>query len=99
MIERIKDGAVIINGGHVYALFHETEPVNNLVCGACDLKIDCWDEKENKRLSILCNGEYGADDGFFLECLPITNKKIIELCLEQDRIECSDAICCAEYKL
>lgn len=29
MIERIKDGAVIINGGRVYALFHETEPVDD----------------------------------------------------------------------
>lgn len=99
MIERIKDGAVIINGGRVYALFHESEPVDNCVCGACDLKLDCFVNDENKLFSVLCNGEYGADDGFFLECDPITNKRIVELCCEQNRFACSDAICCAEYKL
>lgn len=99
MIERIKDGAVIINGGRVYALFQTTEPTGNNVCSKCKLKFICIDDKENRRLSVLCNGEYGAGDGYFLECDPITNKQIVELCCEQDRAECSYAICSAECKL
>lgn len=99
MIERIKDGAVIINGGRVYALFHDTNPTDNCVCSKCNLKFTCIDDQENRRLSVLCNGEYGADDGYFLECYPITNKQIIDICCEQDKMECSDAICCAEHKL
>lgn len=71
MIEKIKDGAVIINGGRVYALFRETEFTDNRVCSKCALKFTCIDEQENRRLSVLCNGEYGADDGYFLECFPI----------------------------
>lgn len=99
MKERIKDGAVIINGGRVYALFHETIPTDNFVCSKCALVFTCIDEQENRRLSVLCNGEYGADDGYFLECFPITDKQIIDICYEQSKIECSDAICCAEHKL
>lgn len=87
MVERLKKGTVIITEGRIYALFREINPTTNEVCGKCELREMCESGIEINKLSNLCLTCDVPGDGFFLECSPISGKKIGEISFEQNHLE------------
>ena len=87
MVERLKKGTVIIVEGRVYALFHETHPSTNEVCGKCVLREICESGIEMHKLSDLCLANDVPGDAFFLECSPIPSKRVCDIAYQQDFLE------------
>lgn len=87
MVERIKEGTVIIVEGRIYALFREIHPTTNEVCGKCQLRETCESGIEMHKLSDLCLANEVPGDGFFLEWSPISAKKVGDIALQQNVLE------------
>lgn len=87
MVERIKRGSVIIVEGRIYALFREIQPTTNEVCGRCELRETCESGIEIHKLSDLCLANGVPGDGFFLECSPISSKRVQDIALQQNVLE------------
>ena len=87
MVERLKKGTIIIKEGRIYALFHEIHPTTNEVCEKCELRETCESGIEMHKLSDLCLANEVSDDGFFLECSPISSKRIRDIAFQQDPLE------------
>lgn len=87
MVERLKKGTVIITEGRIYALFHEIHPTTNEVCGKCELRETCESGIEMHKLSDLCLANGVPGDGFFLECSPISSKRVRDIAFQQDFLE------------
>ena len=87
MVERIKEGTVIIKEGRIYALFHETNPTTNEVCEKCILREECKSGIEVLKFSDLCLANDVPEDGFFLECSPISAKKVGDIAYQQNFLE------------
>lgn len=87
MVERIKEGTVIIVEGRIYALFRETHPTTNEVCGKCELRETCESGIEFHKLSDLCLANDVPGDGFFLECSPISSKRVRDIAFQQNFLE------------
>lgn len=87
MVERIKEGSVIIVEGRIYALFRETRPTTNEVCGKCELRETCESGIEMHKLSDLCLANDVPGDGFFLECSPISGQKLSDISFDQNLLE------------
>lgn len=87
MVERIKEGTVIIKEGRIYALFHEIHPTTNEVCGKCELREECESGLEFHKYVDLCLANDVPGDGFFLECSPISGKKVGDIAFQQNFLE------------
>ena len=87
MVERIKEGSVIIVEGRIYALFHEIHPTTNEVCGKCELREECESGLEFHKYVDLCLANDVPGDGFFLECSPISGKKVGDIAFQQNFLE------------
>lgn len=87
MVERIKKGSVIIVEGRIYALFREIHPTTNEVCGKCELRETCESGLEFHKLYDLCLANDVPGDGFFLECSPISSKRVRDIAFQQSFLE------------
>lgn len=87
MVERIKEGSVIIKGGRIYALFHELNPTDNNVCRKCALHAFCMEKGAFPAMSEFCIRGLGRTDAFFLECFPTQKKSVRDIAFEQDFLE------------
>lgn len=87
MVERIKEGPVIIKGGRIYALFHELNPADNNVCRKCALHAFCMEKGAFPAMGHFCTRGIGRTDAFFLECFPTQKKSVREIACEQNFLE------------
>lgn len=87
MVERIEGGSVIIVEGRIYALFHEIQPTTNWVCERCELRETCGSDEGFYKLSGLCQANDVPWDGFFLECSPISSKRVQDIAFQQNPLE------------
>lgn len=87
MVERIKEGTVIITEGRIYALFHELNPTSNEVCEKCELREDCESGMEIHKYVDLCLANDVPGDCYFLECSPISSKRIRDIAFQQNFLE------------
>lgn len=87
MVERIKEGTVIITEGRIYALFHELNPTSYTVCDKCELREKCESGLEVNKFLDLCLANYVPQDGFFLECSPISSKRVRDIAFQQNFLE------------
>lgn len=87
MVERIKEGSVIITEGRVYALFHDTDPKDNRVCSRCELREKCETGVEINAFSKLCLTNGVSGDAFFLECNPMASKSTRDIAFQQNILE------------
>lgn len=87
MVERIKEGTVIITGGRIYALFHELNPTDNNVCRKCALHTFCMEKDAIPTMCHFCTKGLGRSDAFFLECFPTQKKSVREIACEQNFLE------------
>lgn len=87
MVERIKEGSVIITEGRIYALFREIHPTTNEVCGKCELRETCESGIEMHKLSDLCLTNDVPGDAFFLECSTISSKRVRDIAFQQNYLE------------
>lgn len=87
MVKRIKSGTVIITGGRIYALFHELNPTTNEVCEKCELREECESGIEVQKYVDLCLANDVPGDGFFLECSPLSSKRVRDIAFQQNFLE------------
>lgn len=87
MVERIKEGPVIIKGGRVYALFYEQNPTDNDVCSKCDFHTFCMEKGAFSTMTEFCTRGIGRTDAFFLECFPTQRKTVFDVAWEQCYLE------------
>lgn len=87
MVERIKSGTVIITGGRIYALFHELNPTSNEVCEKCELREKCESGIEVNKFTDLCLANDVPGDGYFLECSPLSSKRVRDIAFQQNFLE------------
>lgn len=87
MVERIKEGTVIITEGRIYALFHELNPTTNDVCGKCELREKCESGIEVNKFTDLCLANNVPGDSYFLQCSPLFLKCVGEIAFQQNFLE------------
>lgn len=99
MVERIKEGTVIITEGRIYALFHELNPTTNDVCGKCELREKCESGMEIHKYVDLCLANDVPGDAFFLECSPLSSKRVRDIAFQQNFLEADASLDEASAKL
>lgn len=87
MVERIKEGTVIIKEGRIYALFREKNPTTNEVCDKCELREECESGIEMHKFVDLCLANDVPGDGYFLECSPLSAMRVRNISFQQNFLE------------
>lgn len=99
MIKRSKLGAFIILDGRVYSAAIQDPIEINKVCDLCDLSDQCDVGITPNQGRTLCSIFNLNSEEFFAECCPTPEISVLRIAMDQNIIECCEALSSVQLAL